>query len=89
MKTLSLIVSSVLFLVSGYFLVTDFTFSTGLNYFIYISLLIILMLVGVVGIMINLPMIIKEKRRMKSLIYNSYSKKRVSNKSFDRQFEIL
>ena len=89
MKVLSLILSVVVFTVAGYFFVVDFRSSTEMNYLIYMSLLVILMLVCVVGVMINLPMIIRQRRKMRVLIYNSYSKKRIANKSFDRQFEIL
>jgi len=53
------------------------------------SMLVILMLICIVGVMINLPMILHQRRKMRVLIYNSYSKKRTPNKEFDRQFEIL
>jgi membrane associated rhomboid family serine protease len=89
MKIFSLILSIVVFAISGYFFVADLRAATEMNYLIYMSLLVILMLICVVGVMINLPMILKERRRMKAIIYNSYSKKRIANKSFDRQFEIL
>ena len=89
MKVLSLTLSLFVFTASGYFFVTDFRPATEMNYVIYMSLLVILMLICIVGVMINLPMIIRERRRMKVLIYNSYSKKRIANKSFDSQFEIL
>lgn len=88
MKTLSLILSIIVFFAAGYFFVTDFTSSTETNYLIYMSLLVILMLICVVGVMINLPMILRHRREMKVLIYNSYSKKRIQNKEFDRQFGI-
>lgn len=88
MKILSLMLSLVVFAVSGYFLVTDFTQSTELNYIIYMSLLVILMLICIVGVMINLPMIIRQRRKMKTLIYNSYSSKRIPNKEFDKQLSI-
>ena len=80
--------SVVVFVASGYFFVTDFRESTELNYLIYMSLLVILMLICVVGVMINLPMIIRHRRKMKSLIYNSYSSKRIPNKEFDKQLSI-
>jgi cell division protein FtsL len=89
MKILSLILSIVVFIVAGYFFATDFMISTELNYLIYMSMLVILMLICIVGVMINLPMILHQRRKMRVLIYNSYSKKRTPNKEFDRQFEIL
>ena len=88
MKTLSLILSIAVFFTAGYFFVVDFTTSTEMNYLIYMALLVILMLICVVGVMINLPMILRERRKMKVLIYNSYSKKRIQNREFDRQFGI-
>lgn len=88
MKVLSLLLSLVVFTAAGYFFVIDFRQSTELNYLIYMSLLVILMLICVVGIMINLPLIIAHRRKMNTLIYNSYSKKRIINKSFDRQLGI-
>ncbi|RZK12626.1 MAG: hypothetical protein EOO46_02520 [Flavobacterium sp.] len=88
MKTLSLILSIAVFFTAGYFFVVDFTASTEMNYLIYMALLVILMLICVVGVMINLPMILRERRKMKVLIYNSYSKKRIQNREFDRQFGI-
>jgi len=88
MKVLSLLLSIVVFTAAGYFFVIDFRESTELNYLIYMSLLVILMLICVVGIMINLPIILNERRKMRVLIHNSYSKKRIANKSFDSQFGI-
>lgn len=88
MKTLSLILSVVVFFTAGYFVITDFAYSTETNYLIYMSLLIILMLICIIGVMINLPDIIRQRRKMRVLIYNSYSKKRIRNKEFDRQFGI-
>ncbi|AWA29875.1 hypothetical protein HYN48_07180 [Flavobacterium magnum] len=80
--------SVVVFAVSGYFFVTDFRETTELNYLIYMSLLVILMLICVVGVMINLPMILRQRRKVKTLIYNSYSSKRIPNKEFDKQLSI-
>lgn len=88
MKTLSLILSVIVFFTAGYFFVVDFTNSTETNYLIYMALLVILMLICIVGVMINLPLILRHRRQMKMMIYNSYSKKRIRNKEFDRQFGI-
>lgn len=65
MKALALTVSMIVFAVSGYVLFTDVNLSAGLNEYIYMSLLLILMLICVVGIMFNVPLILEEKRRMK------------------------
>ena len=89
MKVISLTLSITVFFVSAYFFVTDFTLSAETNYMIYMALLVILMLICIVGVMINLPVILRERRKMKTLIYNSYSQKRIRNKEFDRSFEII
>lgn len=89
MKVISLTLSIVVFFVSGYFFIADFNGSTETNYLIYMALLVVLMLICVVGVMINLPMILRERRKMRSLMYNSYSKKRIPNKEFDNTFEII
>ena len=65
MKAIILIVSTVVFLVSGYVLFTDVNLAAGVNEYIYMSLLLILMLICVVGMMFNVPLILEEKRRMK------------------------
>lgn len=89
MKILSLMLSVAVFFISGYFLVTDFRSSTDMNYLIYMSLLVILMLICIVGVLINMPLIFRSRRKVRTLIYNSYSKNRIPNKTFDSQFEIL
>lgn len=89
MKILSLLLSIAVFFTSGYFLITDFRASTEMNYIIYMSLLVILMMICVVGVLINLPLIFRSRRKVRTLIYNSYSKQRIRNKSFDQSFEML
>ena len=74
MKALALIASTIVFLASGYVLFTDVQLSNGLNDYIYMSLLLILMLIGIIGILINVPMIIEEKRRMKVFMSKKLSK---------------
>ena len=74
MKALALTVSMIAFLVSGYVLFTDVHLKDGLNEYIYMSLLLILMLICVVGILINVPLIIQEKRRMKVFMSKKISK---------------
>ncbi len=68
MKALSLIVSFAVFMVAGYFFVADFSLSAEANHFIYISLLLILMMICIVGIILNVPLILEEKRNMKALL---------------------
>ena len=75
MKALSLLVSLTVFMTSGYFLISDFNLSGEMNDIIYMSLLLILMLICVVGILINLPLIISERRKMKALVYQNIARK--------------
>jgi hypothetical protein len=88
MKIVSLILSIVVFFGAGYFLIIDFRPSLEMNFLIYISLLIILMLICIVGILINYPLLLQHRKNVKTIIYNSYSSKRILNKEFDRQFGI-
>ncbi len=74
MKALLLIISMISFSVAGYFLFTDVDLSQGVNEYIYMSLLLILMLICIVGVMINIPLIREEKRRMKRIVYSKLSK---------------
>ena len=87
MKALSLIISLASFMVSGYFFVTGFNFSGETNHLIYMSLLLILMLVCIVGILINVPLILSERRRMKTIVYNKLSQKAIKSKGFQLNFE--
>lgn len=89
MKILSLVLSVAVFFTSGYFFITDFRAAADMNYLIYMSLLAILMLICVVGVMINLPLLLRSRRKVRSIIYNSYSQNRIPNKSFDSSFDIL
>lgn len=88
MKILSLILSIIVFVGAGFFLIVDFRPSLEMNFLIYMSLLVILMMICVVGVLINYPILLKHKRNIKNFIYNSYSNKRILNKEFDRQFGI-
>lgn len=89
MKILSLVLSVAVFFTSGYFFIADFRASTDMNYLIYMSLLAILMMICVVGVMINLPLLLRSRRKVRSIIYNSYSKNRLPNKAFDSSFDLL
>ncbi len=88
MKLFTLILSAVVFVASAYFFASDFKFSSEINHIIYMSMLMILMCICVVGMVINVSLLRIGRKKVKSLIYNSYSQKRIPNKHFDRQFEI-
>ena len=89
MKMLSLILSIIVFFGASYFLISDFQLSLELNYVLYMSILAILMLICVVGVLFNFPLLIAQRKNVKSIIYNSYSNKRILNKEFDKQFGML
>jgi len=86
MKILSLILSIIVFFGAGFFLITDFQFSLEMNYLLYISLLVILMLICITGVLINYPLLMLHRKNVKTILYNSYSAKRVANKKFDQQY---
>ncbi|MEZ0007887.1 ABC-type multidrug transport system permease subunit [Flavobacterium sp. 28YEA47A] len=75
MKIVSLFLSIFVFGIAAYFFVADFRNSLELNYIIYMLLLLILMSICVVGVMINVPLLIRGKRKMNVFLYNSFSKK--------------
>lgn len=89
MKILSLILSILTFFGAGYFLITDFSMSLELNNIIITSLLVILMLISVVNVLINYPLILLKRKKVTSIIYNSYSSKRIQNKEFDHQYGMI
>ena len=89
MKILSLILSIVVFFGAGFFLIADFRPSMEMNFLIYMSLLVILMLICIVGVLINYPVLVQQRKNVKTIIYNSYSNKRILNKEFDQQYGML
>lgn len=89
MKILSLILSILTFFGAGYFLITDFSMSLELNNIIITSLLVILMLISVVNVLINYPLILLKRKKVTTIIYNSYSSKRIQNKEFDHQYGMI
>lgn len=89
MKIVSLILSIVVFFGAGFFLIADFRPSMEMNFLIYMSLLVILMLICIVGVLINYPVLVQQRKNVKTIIYNSYSNKRILNKEFDQQYGML
>ena len=75
MKALSLTVSLLVFAASGYFFIADFNLNGSANHWIYMSMLLVLMLVCVVGVLINVPLIVRERRKMKVLMYQQLIRK--------------
>lgn len=86
MKTLILFLSVLFLMVFGYVFTNNIKDSNDTNYLIFMSLLIISMLICVVVFILNFPQINRSKRRFKSLIYNSYSDRRVKNNGFDKHY---
>jgi len=89
MKLLSLLVSIVVFFGAGYFLITDFQLTTDLNNLLYMSILIVLMLICLFTILFNYPVLMQHRKKIKTIIYNSYSSKRTTNKEFDSNYGML
>lgn len=89
MKKLLLIISLCVFAFAGYYFAKNLRYSTDMNYIIYMSTWLVLILISLVGIVYNFPALRSHKSRVRSLIYNSYSNNRIRNKEFDRHFHIL
>ncbi len=87
MKALSLIISLAAFNISGYFFITDFNVSADLNQIIYTALLFLLMLICIVGILLTLPAIIKDKQKAARMVYSKFSEKLKKENNFELQFE--
>lgn len=89
MKLFTLILSVSVFIISAYFFAADFKFSAEINHIIYMSMLMILMCICVIGMIINVSLIRLTRKKMSTLIYNEYSQKSLKPSQFERQFEIL
>ncbi|RZJ67810.1 MAG: hypothetical protein EOO50_04335 [Flavobacterium sp.] len=89
MKSLSLFISVVALIVSGYFFVVDFRISFEANYLIYMGMLLTLIFICILGILLSSPLVNRSKKRARTLIYNSYMRERTRNKSFDSQLGML
>lgn len=89
MKTLLLLLSLAVFAFAGYYFASNLRHSTDLNYIIYMSTWLVLIMISLVGIVYNCPRLLSHKRRVKNLIYNSYSSRRIRNKEFDSQLHIF
>lgn len=70
MKMVSLLVSIGVFGFAAYTFATDFQNSLDFNHLIYMCLLVILMSICIVGIMINIPIIIKKKRYFSLILFS-------------------
>lgn len=85
MRTFSFFLSAFALVASVYFLVTDFLWTSDSNHLIYMGMLLTLVFICILGLIVTSPF--KARRRMKNLIYNSYSNHRIRNKEFDRHFK--
>ena len=75
MKTLSLLLSLIVFCVAAYFFAVDFRLSSESNYIIYMALLVILMSICIVGMMINVPLLLREKKKLHYWLRSQIAKK--------------
>lgn len=89
MKKLILILSLGVFAFAAYYFSMNLEYSTDLNYIIYMSMWMVLILISIVGIVSYFPAIKTHKKHVRNLMYNSYSEHRIRNKEFDSQFRIL
>ncbi len=89
MKNLTILISTIVFAFSGCYFASNLRYSTDLNYIVYMSTWLVLMLISLIGIVYNIPALNRRKRRFKNLIYNSYSERRIRHKEFDEKFHIL
>lgn len=89
MKSLALAASIIAFAFSAYYFGSNLRYSNDLNYIVYMLTWLILMFISIIGIIYNVPALSRRKRHFKSLIYNSYSERRIRNKEFDQKFHIL
>ena len=89
MKTLLLIASFAVFAFAGYYFTNNLKYSTDLNYIIYMSIWFLLIVISAIGVIYHFPVLIRQRRVFRNLIYNSYSERRTPNREFDRHFHIL
>ncbi len=89
MKSLALTASIIAFAFSTYYFGSNLRYSDDLNYIVYMLTWLILMFISIIGIVYNVQALNRRKRHFKSLIYNSYSERRIRNKEFDQNFHFL
>ncbi|MBC7607525.1 MAG: hypothetical protein H7199_11305 [Burkholderiales bacterium] len=89
MKFISLIISVIVFVFSGFYFSTNLKYSNDLNYIVYMLTWLILLFISVIGIVYSIPALNRRKRRFRNLIYNSYSERRIKHKEFDEKFHIF
>lgn len=87
MKKMLLSVSLAVFAFGAYYFANNLRHSNDLNYIIYMATWGVLILIALVGIVYNFP-VLRHRKHMRNLIYNSYSRNRIRNKEFDRHFHI-
>jgi len=89
MKNFILIISLGVFAFSAYYFTANLQYSTDLNYIIYMSTWLVLILISIVGIVSHFSIFKNHKKQVRNLMYNSYSRHRIRNKEFDSQFNML
>ncbi len=88
MKILTFLAAIAVMLFSGYYFTANLRYSTDLNYILYESMWLVLILISAVGIMYNFPNALRRKKAPR-IIYNSYSLHRIQNKRFDSEIQIF
>ena len=89
MKTFILLVSNSLLVFSGYVFFNNLKSSSETNYLIFMTLLILIILISLVISILTIFQLRLNKKRNKSLHYNSYSDRRIKDSEFDKSFTWL
>lgn len=86
MKTFTLVLSNLLLFFISYVFYNNFKSSTELNYLLFMALLVVSMLICVLTSIINIIQLLDNKKRNKTLHYNSYSDSRIKDNKFYKSF---
>jgi hypothetical protein len=76
MKLFSLLLSIIVFFVTCFFLVNDFEYSFEVNHIIYMTLLVVLLFIAVVGILINFNYLLEQREKINNIFSeNNFNRK--------------
>ncbi|WP_395043977.1 hypothetical protein [Flavobacterium sp.] len=86
MKKITLFISSAILIASVYALVKIISSTAGINDLIFMTLLILIVLICLVVSILILYQLINNKKKNRTLNYNSYSDRRIKNQEFEKFF---
>jgi len=76
MKLFSLLLSIIVFFVTCFFLVNDFKYSIEMNHIIYMTLLVVLLFIAIVGILINFNYLLEQREKINNIFSeNNFNRK--------------